>query len=235
MFKFRKLHFSNLSLCFFIILFSCQKTGDKTSKKTVINQEKIEKKAEVKSVADKFILNDQNAIPFFFDYNKNNKENKVRIETRFGNIDLLLFNETPYHRSNFIYLTKMKYFDGTSFHRVVKDFIIQGGNSDSYEISKRRKRIGRYLLPPDTKKGFKHHRGVISIPSSDIDNPYKLASPYEFFIVVDENGAYHLDKNYTPFGKVIKGMDVVDMIANIETDKREWPIDNVKMKIIIID
>ena len=235
MFKFRKLHFSNLSLCFFIILFSCQKTVNKTSKKTVIDQEKIEKKAEVKSVADKFILNDQNAIPFFFDYNKNNKENKVRIETKFGNIDLLLFNETPYHRSNFIYLTKMKYFDGTSFHRVVKDFIIQGGNSDSYEISKRRKRIGRYLLPPDTKKGFKHHRGVISIPSSDIDNPYKLASPYEFFIVVDENGAYHLDKNYTPFGKVIKGMDVVDMIANIETDKREWPIDNVKMKIIIID
>ena len=235
MFKFRKLHFSNLSLCFFIILISCQYTVNKTPNKTVINQENIEKKAEVKSVADKFILNDQNAIPFFFDYNKNNKENKVRIETRFGNIDLLLFNETPYHRSNFIYLTKMKYFDGTSFHRVVKDFIIQGGNSDSYEISKRRKRIGRYLLPPDTKKGFKHHRGVISIPSSDIDNPYKLASPYEFFIVVDKNGAYHLDKNYTPFGKVIKGMDVVDIIANIETDKREWPIDNVKMKIIIID
>ena len=235
MFKFRKLHFSNLSLCFFIILISCQHTVNKTPNKTVLNKKKIEKKEQVISVADKFILNDKNAIPFFFDYNKNNKENKVRIETRFGNIDLLLFNETPYHRSNFIYLTKMKYFDGTSFHRVVKDFIIQGGNSDSYEISKRRKRIGRYLLPPDTKKGFKHHRGVISIPSSDIDNPYKLASPYEFFIVVDKNGAYHLDKNYTPFGKVIKGMDVVDIIANIETDKREWPIDNVKMKIIIID
>jgi len=235
MFKFRKLHVSNLSLCFFIILISCQQTVKKTQKKTVINQENIEKKEEVKSVADKFVLNDENAIPFFFEYNKNHKENKVRIKTRFGNIDLLLFNETPYHRSNFIYLTKMKYFDGTSFHRVVKDFIIQGGNSDSYEISKRRKRIGRYLLPPDTKKGFKHHRGVISIPSSDIDNPYKLASPYEFFIVVDKNGAYHLDKNYTPFGKVIKGMDVVDIIANIETDKREWPIDNVKMKTIIID
>jgi len=235
MFKFRKLHFPNLSLCFFIILISCQHTVNKTLNKTVLNEKKIEKKEQVISVADKFILNDKNAIPFFFDYNKNNKENKVRIETRFGNIDLLLFNETPYHRSNFIYLTKMKYFDGTSFHRVVKDFIIQGGNSDSYEISKRRKRIGRYLLPPDTKKGFKHHRGVISIPSSDIDNPYKLASPYEFFIVVDKNGAYHLDKNYTPFGKVIKGMDVVDIIANIETDKREWPIDNVKMKIIIID
>ena len=235
MFKFRKLHVSNLSLCFFIILISCQQTVKKTQKKTVINQENIEKKEEVKSVADKFVLNDENAIPFFFEYNKNHKENKVRIKTRFGNIDLLLFNETPYHRSNFIYLTKMKYFDGTSFHRVVKDFIIQGGNSDSYEISKRRKRIGRYLLPPDTKKGFKHHRGVISIPSSDIDNPYKLASPYEFFIVVDKNGAYHLDKNYTPFGKVINGMNVVDLISNIETDKREWPIDNIKIKVKILN
>ena len=205
------------------------------AKKTTINQPKIEKKTEVKSVADQFVLDDKNAIPFLFEYNQKNKENKVRIETKFGNIDILLFNETPYHRSNFIYLTKKKYFDGTSFHRVVKDFVIQGGNSDSYEMSKRRKRIGRYLLPPDTKKGFKHHRGIVSIPSSDIDNPYKLASPYEFFIVVDKNGAYHLDKNYTPFGKVIKGMDVVDAIANTETDKREWPIDNVKIKVSIID
>ena len=235
MFKFRKFHISNLSFCFFIILLSCDNPPVKTVKKTIINQPKVEKKNEVKSVADQFVLDDKNAIPFFFEYNQKNKENKVRIETKFGNIDILLFNETPYHRSNFIYLTKKKYFDGTSFHRVVKDFIIQGGNSDSYEISKRRKRIGRYLLPPDTKKGFKHHRGIVSIPSSDIDNPYKLASPYEFFIVVDKNGAYHLDKNYTPFGKVIKGMDVVDAIANTETDKREWPIDNVKIKVSIID
>ena len=235
MFKFRKFHISNLSFCFFIILFSCDNPPVKTEKKTIINQPKVEKKTEVKSVADQFVLDDKNAIPFFFEYNQKNKENKVRIETKFGNIDIILFNETPYHRSNFIYLTKKKYFDGTSFHRVVKDFIIQGGNSDSYEISKRRKRIGRYLLPPDTKKGFKHHRGIVSIPSSDIDNPYKLASPYEFFIVVDKNGAYHLDKNYTPFGKVIKGMDVVDAIANTETDKREWPIDNVKIKVSIID
>jgi len=235
MFKFREFHISNLSFCFFIVLFSCDNQTVKPVKKTTVNQPKVEKKTEVKSVANQFVLDDKNAIPFFFEYNQKNKENKVRIETKFGNIDILLFNETPYHRSNFIYLTKKKYFNGTSFHRVVKDFIIQGGNSDSYEISKRRKRIGRYLLPPDTKKGFKHHRGIVSIPSSDIDNPYKLASPYEFFIVVDKNGAYHLDKDYTPFGKVIKGMDIVDAIADTETDKREWPIDNVKIKVSIID
>jgi peptidyl-prolyl cis-trans isomerase A (cyclophilin A) len=235
MFKFFKFHSTNLLICIVIILISCENKPKIKPNIEIKVIEKAKTKKQVKSVADQFVLNDENAIPFFFEYDKNNKENKVRIETRFGNIDLLLFNETPYHRSNFIYLTKKKYFDGTSFHRVVKDFIIQGGNSDSYEISKRRKKIGRYLLPPDTKKGFKHHRGVISIPSSDIDNPYKLASPYEFFIVVDKNGAYHLDENYTPFGKVINGMNVVDLISNIETDKREWPIDNIKIKVKILN
>ena len=235
MFKFFKFHSTNLLICIVIILISCENKPKIKPNIEIKVIEKVKNKKQDKSVADQFVLNDENAIPFFFEYDKNNKENKVRIETRFGNIDLLLFNETPYHRSNFIYLTKKKYFDGTSFHRVVKDFIIQGGNSDSYEISKRRKKIGRYLLPPDTKKGFKHHRGVISIPSSDIDNPYKLASPYEFFIVVDKNGAYHLDENYTPFGKVINGMNVVDLISNIETDKREWPIDNIKIKVKILN
>ena len=235
MFKFFKFHSTNLLICIVIILISCENKPKIKPNIEIKVIEKVKNKKQDKSVADQFVLNDENAIPFFFEYDKNNKENKVRIETSFGNIDLLLFNETPYHRSNFIYLTKKKYFDGTSFHRVVKDFIIQGGNSDSYEISKRRKKIGRYLLPPDTKKGFKHHRGVISIPSSDIDNPYKLASPYEFFIVVDKNGAYHLDENYTPFGKVINGMNVVDLISNIETDKREWPIDNIKIKVKILN
>ena len=80
--------------------------------------------------------------------------------------------------------------------------------------------IGRYLLPPDTKKGYSHHRGIISVPSSEIDNPHKLASPYEFFIVVQKPGAYHLDGDYTAFGRVIKGMDIVDKINKEEIDKR---------------
>jgi len=89
-------------------------------------------------------------------------------------------------------------------------------------------------IKTSTKKGNKHHRGIISMPSSEIENPYKLASPYEFFIVKKKDGAYHLDKNYTAFGKVIKGMDVVDKISELETDKREWPLDNVRFKVEII-
>ena len=72
------------------------------------------------------------------------------------------------------------------------------------------------------------------MPSSEIENPYKLASPYEFFIVQKIDGAYHLDKNYTAFGKVIRGMDVVDKISNLETDKREWPLDNVRFDVEIM-
>lgn len=206
------------------------------------NKEKVSKpkpiqkvvKAEKKIVEKEFTLDDKNAIPFLFEYGKKNRENKVRISTSYGNIDVLLFENTPYHRANFIYLTKKKYFKGEYFHRVVKDFIIQGGNSDNISTSKKRRKIGRYLLPPDTKKGYKHHRGIISMPSSEIENPYKLASPYEFFIVQKIDGAYHLDKNYTAFGKVIRGMDVVDKISNLETDKREWPLDNVRFDVDII-
>lgn len=166
-------------------------------------------------------LTTDNVIPFLNQYEKENKERFVRIITDYGNIDIELFNETPYHRANFIFLTKQKYFDGTVFHRVVKNFVIQGGNSETWEISRRRATIGSYLLPPDTKKGFKHHRGIVSMPSSDIDNPHQFASPYEFFIVVQKPGAYHLDGNYTAFGKIIAGMDVVDKINQVPTEGRD--------------
>jgi cyclophilin family peptidyl-prolyl cis-trans isomerase len=181
-----------------------------------------------------FVLTDENAIPFFFEYAQKNSADKVRIETQYGNIIIKLHQKTPYHRANFIYLARKGYFDGTFFHRVVKDFIIQGGNSDQSSTSKKRRTIGKYLLPPDTKNGLRHHRGSVSMPSSEIDNPHRLASPYEFFIVQQSPGAYHLDGNYTVFGKVIQGMDVVDKIANLPTDKREWPKDNVRMKMVVI-
>ena len=204
-----------------------EKPISKPIKKSIIQKDK--------EIVKEFKLNDENAIPFLFEYGKKNKENKVRITTGYGIIDIELFNDTPYHRANFIYLIKNKYFQGEYFHRVVKDFIIQGGNSDNISTSKKRRKIGRYLLPPDTKKGYKHHRGILSMPSSEIENPYKLASPYEFFIVQKKDRAYHLDKNYTAFGKVIKGMNVVDLISNLETDKREWPLDNVRFNIEIIE
>ena len=216
-----------------IVQIGCQEKPNNNTSKPKVHQKKELKKIEAKKERGVY-LNDENAIPFFFEYAKNNKENKVRIITKYGNIDILLYENTPYHRANFVYLTKLKYFDGTIFHRVVPNFIIQGGNSDSRKKMKKRYEIGRYLLPPDTKKGNSHHRGVVSMPSSEINNPHKLASPYEFFIVQQYPGAYHLDGSYTAFGRVIEGMEVVDRINKLEIDKREMPISNVYMKIEIL-
>lgn len=241
-----KINIYIISLSFFLI--ECDTANEKKSssnkenntvrvqKKIISAEEEIKKKKDkFDSLNEDIVLDDKNAIPFFFNYEKNNPEDKVRISTRFGNIDIKLFKNTPYHRANFIYLTKKGYFKNTTFHRVVPDFIIQGGNSDRYETAKKRGKIGKYLLPPDTKKGYKHHRGVVSMPSSEIENPYKLASPYEFFIVQQDPGAYHLDGNYTIFGKVISGMDVVDKINKQRIDSRETPLTNVFMDVTIIE
>lgn len=184
-------------------------------------------KKEKKEKEEEFVLTEENAIEFFFEYNKTLKENTVKLTTNFGDITIELFDDVPYHKSNFIYLTKKGYFNNTYFHRIVKNFIIQGGNADNVETGRKRGQIGRYLLPPDTRKGHKHHRGTVSMPSSEIDNPHMLASPFEFFIVVTKPGSYHLDGDYTPFGKVISGMDVVDKINSQPVGQGDWPIQNV--------
>ncbi|MDT0557401.1 peptidylprolyl isomerase [Ichthyenterobacterium sp. W332] len=218
-------------ICFCVLFLACE---DKKSSQqiplkdpdtTVITETKKEKPNKPDREFPK--LNSKNAMDFFLEYDKEHKEDKIRITTSMGIIDVQLFETTKFHRSNFIFLTKQGYFDGTQFHRVVKNFIIQGGSTDNPKIGKRRRYIGKYLLPPDTKRGFKHHRGVISMPSSEIENAYKLASPYEFFIVQNPKGAYHLDGKYTAFGKVIRGMDVVDKINNVKTDRSDWPMTNV--------
>ncbi|MEO9510632.1 MAG: peptidylprolyl isomerase [Flavobacteriaceae bacterium] len=221
------------SILLFLLLIAC---GESSKENKVVTKEVV-KETDSASIAtaiekvavkeEAFVLNEENAIDFFFNYAKDLKEDKVRLTTSMGSFTVQLFDDVPYHKANFIYLTRKGYFNNTQFHRVVKNFIIQGGNSDDKETPKKRRLIGRYLLPPDAKKGHKHHRGVISMPSSERDNPHKLASPYEFFIVVTKPGSYHLDGSYTPFGRVIEGMDVVEAINNVPVGDGDWPWKNV--------
>ena len=229
-------------LAFAIILINgCNSKNSKiesTSQKNEVEVSQEVKISSEKSIKKEFRLTDDNVIDFLFDYEKNNKENHIRIYTSFGEIDILLYNNTPYHRSNFIYLTKKKYFEGTQFYRVINDFVIQAGNSDNIKVSKKRREIGKYLLPNDFNKGHTHKRGAVSMPSSSVDNPYKMASPFEFFIVQKKDGAHHLNGNYTVFGEVIDGMETVDRIANLATDNRDWPLNNVyinKVEIINVN
>ncbi|WP_375235499.1 peptidylprolyl isomerase [Winogradskyella sp.] len=226
-------------LLFFCVclIISCE--GKQTSKQnTKVTNSKVETKTEAsrkqKDEREYPRLTDDNAMDFFREYGNNHKQDKVRIVTDFGNIDILLYDKTIFHRANFIFLAEQKYYDFTQFYRVVPNFIIQGGSSDGMNIAKRRKKIGRYLLPPDTKRGYTHKRGAVSMPSSEIENPYKLASPYQFFIVNRKGGAPFLDGDYTVFGEVISGMDVVDKINAVETDEGEWPVKSVYIKTVEI-
>ena len=217
-------------LFFYILLltiFSCD------NKKVQIEEIQTRETKEVlnnENSNTEFKLSEKNIMEFLLEYDKHNKENKVRIFTDYGNIDIELFYNTKFHRSNFIFLTKQNYFDDTQFYRVINNFVVQAGNSDSRKIPNKRKKIGRYLLPNDLNKGYTHKRGMISMPSSLVDNPYKMASPFEFFIVQSKEGAHHLDGNYTVFGKVIAGMETVDKIAATPTDNLDWPIDNIYIR-----
>ena len=224
-----KLLHNNLKIIVLFVLLlsiSCDEKKDIIVKKVKTTKKDLKKN----TLENEFTLSDDNVMEFFLEYDKNHKENKVRIFTEYGEIDILLFENTKFHRSNFIYLTKKNYFQNTQFYRVINNFVIQAGNSDNRKISQKRKKIGRYLLPNDLNKGHTHKRGMVSMPSSLVDNPYKMASPFEFFIVQKKDGAHHLDGDYTVFGMVTKGMDTVDKIASRPTDNRDWPIDNVYIK-----
>lgn len=229
-----------ITFLFCVILMNCEGKKSEPNKTEITPQTKVTKdtiitKTPKKNLENVYpVLNDKNAMEFFLEYDKKHKENKVRIVTEFGNIDILLYNNTKFHRSNFIYLAKRKYFNDTQFYRVIDNFMIQGGNSDDMETAIKRRKIGKYLLPTDTKKGYRHDRGVISMPSSEIDNPHKLASPYEFFIVQQKGGAYYLDGDYTIFGHVINGMSTVDKIAAQPRDTSDWPLKNIYIKSVEI-
>lgn len=224
----------------FFIFLNCednqsrQKSSTSSTDSLSTKEDQTQKTPTKKKAREFPKLTDKNAMDFFLEYEKEHKENTVRITTDFGTIDILLFEETRFHRANFIFLTKQNYFNNTQFYRIVENFVIQAGNSDDMAIAEKRQKIGQYLLPTDTNRGYKHDRGAVSMPSSEIENPYKLASPYQFFIVQQHGGAHHLDGDYTVFGRVINGMDVVDTIAAQETDGSEWPLKNIYIRKIEI-
>jgi peptidylprolyl isomerase len=214
-------------------------SGTKASKLDSLKA-KYAKKEEIalqneEEVDDRFPIPQEQLIPFLTQYGKENPENKVRIVTSFGNIEVMLYRDTPLHRANFIMLVKKGYFNNTFFHRVAPGFVIQGGNSDNVATPRKRSEIGDYLIPSEFDARHKHTYGSFSAAKYSEQNVSKASSPFEFFIVMDENGTPHLNNDHTVFGRVTKGMEVAEKIAQVKTGQSEWPIDNVEMDIEIID
>lgn len=159
------------------------------------------------------------------------------IISRFGDIEIELYKDTPLHRANFIYLVKQQYFDDTFFHRVVANFIIQAGTSDLASTPKKRAKLGKeYLLPAEIIPGRTHEYGTVSGAKEYRENPDNRTAPYEFFIFLGpKTSTSHLNGKYTIFGKVIKGMDVVEEISKVETDDGDWPLQNIYIKAKVIE
>ena len=216
-----------------MLFFGC----DQTPKKKPITPKIIKEKIVPKKVVEKSwdSLKRHNVEAFFTEYAKTNKETKVLIKTKFGNIKLRLFNDTPIHRANFIFLTKIKYFDSTVFYRVDPKFVVQGGNSDEYHTMKQRQKYGNYLIKPEFKPHRKHKFGTLAAARHWENNPNKLSSPFEFYIVINKKGAPHLDNEHTVFGEVISGYATIDKISKVKTDIKEWPLKDIKMTIEIIE
>ena len=181
------------------------------------------------------LITQKEFIPFMTEYGKKNPEDKIRIKTRFGNIDVELFHDTPLHRANFIFLVKNDYFDDTFFHRVSEGFVVQGGNSDNPSTNKKRHYIGDYLIPSEFDAGHRHVRGAFAAAKYSEQNVSKASSPYEFYIVQNPSGAPHLNNEHTVFGRVTDGMDVVDEISKVKTDGTEWPLQNIYLDVEILE
>ena len=203
------------------------------------------------------------------------KESKVRIETSQGIIVVKLYNETPLHRDNFVKLVKERFYDGVLFHRVIADFMIQGGDPDS-KTAKPNASLGNgdvgYTIPAEFKTpAIYHKKGALAAArEGDGVNPQKASSGCQFYIVEGKTftdaelstmeagkiaryginslndstfrfsaearavyrtrgGTPHLDGNYTVFGEVTEGIDVVEKISKVKTNASDRPVEDVRV------
>jgi cyclophilin family peptidyl-prolyl cis-trans isomerase len=180
------------------------------------------------------------------------------IETEYGDIKIMLYNTTPKHRDNFIKLVSQGFYDGLLFHRIVERFMIQGGDPDSGNADPNQI-LGSsdmpYQIVPEI--GAPHLRGAVA--AAQKSNPQKLSSGCQFYIVVGDTvtlpmldliekekniryndaqrklyqeigGAPWLDNDYTVFGEVVKGMEVVEKISKEPQGLRNRPLQDVVMK-----
>ncbi len=200
------------------------------------------------------------------------KERMVEIKTDLGIIVVKLYDSTPLHRDNFIKLVKQGFYDSLLFHRVIQDFMVQGGdpaskNADSTAMLGNGEAPGD-MIPAEFKDHLIHKKGALAMARTD--NPEKASSNCQFYIVQGKpcsdtllnqiecgvrqagnimfsyndaqrkiyktiGGTPFLDQNYTVFGEVVKGLDVIDKIAAVQRDQNDRPLKNIRMKMRMLN
>lgn len=151
-----------------------------------------------------------------------------QILTSKGEVLVWLHDETPKHKASFIQLANDDYWDTFTFNRVIPDFVAQGGCPDTPAGFK----DPEYLLEPEFNETLLHEYGALGAGRDD--NPDKLSARCQFYIVQNKEGLHRLDGDYTIFGKVIKGMDIVDTIVNVERDSTNTPLTPISLDVNMI-
>ena len=193
------------------------------------------------------------------------KHQFVRISTEKGTCVVLLYNQTPLHRDNFVKITQEGKLSETLFHRVIKGFMIQGGDPDS-KTAKPGQALGDgdwgYTVPAEFRDSLFHKKGVLAAARDDI--PSKASSACQFYLaqgkvftdeqldLLEQNrlkrkiptwqrevyktlgGIPHLDQNYTVFGEVVQGIEMIDTIAAVKTGAADRPVDDVRMTVTVL-
>jgi cyclophilin family peptidyl-prolyl cis-trans isomerase len=165
---------------------------------------------------------------------KSNQDYVITLSTEYGDMIILLYDDTPKHKENFIKLATQGYYDSTTFHRIINDFMIQGGDPNSKDKNPDNDGMGNpgYTIPNEIKPELKHKRGAVAAARiGDSQNPERASNGSQFYIVENHEGTPHLDNAYTVFGQVIKGLDVIDKIAEQPADYRNRPVKDIRMKI----
>lgn len=159
------------------------------------------------------------------------EEPEFDIVTSKGTMRIKLYSLTPKHRDNFVKLVNEKYYDGVRFHRVIEGFMIQTGDPysrDTAKVDLWGQGGPEYTVPAEFVNQYWHKKGAIAAArKGDLANPKKASSGSQFYIVHDENACLHLDGQYSIFGEVIDGLEVIDRIATVETDYYDRPMEDV--------
>ncbi|TXD49906.1 peptidylprolyl isomerase [Polaribacter sp. IC073] len=151
-----------------------------------------------------------------------------QIITPKGEILIWLHDETPNHKASFTQLANDGYWENYTFNRVIPNFVAQGGCPDTPEGFT----DPEYLLEPEFNDKLVHEYGAVGAGRDD--NPKKLSARCQFYIVHNKEGLSRLDGDYTIFGKVIKGMDIVAAIINVQRDSTNTPLTAISLNVNMI-
>jgi cyclophilin family peptidyl-prolyl cis-trans isomerase len=163
------------------------------------------------------------------------KDEVVTISTTLGDIRLILFSDTPLHRANFLKKAQSGFYNGTTFHRVIPGFMVQGGDPNSKDDNPANDGLGppnESTIPAELAAGHRHDYGALAAArQADFVNPQRASSASQFYLVGNHQGAHFLDGQYTVFGQVIQGQDIIDKIAALPRDGRDRPTTSLRMTI----